>query len=81
MEDDHYSLRSRSDSELHDWVIEHKPGTDEYVAGIHESMRRVAIIEELIEKREAPCRRRECVAVVLAVVSIIAAIVVVVFFY
>ncbi len=54
--DDRYKLKEKSNIELHEWVAAYKPGTDEYLAGIQESMRRVANLEELIEKGEAPCQ-------------------------
>ena len=70
MADDQYNLKNKSDTELHAWVVEHKPGTTEYVAGIQESMKRVAVIEELMEKDEAPVRKRELIATGIAIVSI-----------
>ena len=53
MTNDQYRLKDKSNSELRKWVAEHKPVTAEYVAGMEESMRRVATIEERIEKKEA----------------------------
>ena len=55
---------------MHEWVAEHKPDTTEYAAGIQESMRRVAVIEELMERDEAPVRKRELIAVSMAIISI-----------
>ena len=70
MTNDKYKLKDKSDTDLHDWLIEQKPGTDEYHAGEEESMRRVAVIEEQIEKVEAPSRKRELIAVSIAIVSL-----------
>jgi hypothetical protein len=81
MIDDQYGLKQKTDSELHNWIIEHKPGTDEHVAGIHESMRRIAIMEEVIEKNEAPSRRRELIAIGIAIIAIAIAIIAVVTSY
>ena len=81
MADDQYNLEQKSDAELLEWLREHKPGTAEHVAGIQESMRRVAIMEEIIEKKEAPSRRRELIAIGIAIVSIAAVIVTIVLSY
>ena len=70
MLDDQYKLKDKSDTELREWVAEHEPDTIEYVAGIKESMRRVAVIEELIERDEAPIRKRELIAAGMAILSI-----------
>jgi hypothetical protein len=74
MVEQQYNLIEKTDAELHNWMIEQKPGTDEYVAGIRESMRRVAAMEELMEKTEEPVRKREMVAIIVAMVAIAAAI-------
>jgi len=81
MTDDKYKLSTKSDAELHDWVASYKPGTSEYNAGIQESMRRIAIIEETIEKVEAPVRKRELIAMGIAILSLTAAIIVIIFTY
>jgi hypothetical protein len=81
MIDDQFKLKGKSDTELHEWVAEHKPDTAEYVAGIHESMRRVAVIEELIEKNEEPVRKRERIAIGIAILSLAVAIVAIVLSY
>lgn len=81
MIDDKFKLREKSDADLHAWLIYNKPGSDEYAAGIIESMRRVAIIEELIEKKETPMRHRELIAVVIAILSLAVAIIVIVINY
>lgn len=70
MNNDKYKLKDKSDRELHDWLIKQKSGTDEYLAGEKESLRRVAIIEEQIEKAEAPSRKRELIAVTIAIVAL-----------
>ncbi len=79
--DDEYKLKEKSDAELHEWVVGYKPGTAEYVAGIEESMRRVACIEELMERNEAPSRKRELIAVGIAILSLAVAIIAIVFAY
>lgn len=81
MVDDKYKLKDKSPAELRAWVAEQAAGTDEYNAGIEESMRRVAAIEELMEKKEAPIWRREWIALGLAVLAIVAAITAIVRMY
>ena len=81
MIDDQYKLKDKSNTELREWLTEHKPGTDEYIAGEEESMRRVAIIEELIEKSEAPSRKRELIAIGIAIVALVVAIIAIVISY
>ncbi|MBE9560929.1 MAG: hypothetical protein IMF15_09075 [Proteobacteria bacterium] len=71
MAEDHYKLRDKSDADLHDWLCEQETGTAEYNSGILESMRRVAILEEALEKNEEPVRKRELIAATLAILSII----------
>lgn len=78
MINDKYKLVEKSDADLHDWITEHKPGTNEYTAGVKESMSRVLAIEELMEKTEAPVRKREKIAMVVAVVSLAVAIIAIV---
>lgn len=48
--DDPYKLKEKTNRQLHEWLAENEQGTDEYAAGIEESMRRVALMEELMEK-------------------------------
>ncbi len=79
MADDHYKLKDKSDADLHDWLCEQQPGTAEYNSGILESMRRVAIIEETLEKNEEPVRKRELIAASIAVLSIILIVIAIVF--
>ncbi|MFV9616923.1 MAG: hypothetical protein ACNYZG_13275 [Gammaproteobacteria bacterium] len=81
MTNDQYKLKDKSNSELRKWVAEHKPVTAEYVAGIEESMRRVATIEEIIEKKEAPVCKRECTAAVIAILFIAVTILTIVLAY
>ena len=76
-----YNLREKSNSELRKWIAEHKPDTAVYTAGIEESMRRVASIEEELEKNEAPVCRRECIAAVIAVLLIVVTILIIVLTY
>ena len=79
--DDPYNLKHKSDTELHEWLTECKPGTTEYVAGIQESMQRVALIEELMERNEAPARKRELIAIGIAILALTAAIFTIVMTY
>lgn len=81
MINDRYDLKDKSDTELHEWLIEQKPGADEYIAGEEESMRRVAYIQELLERKEAPRRKRELIAAGIAVLALAVAIIAVVFSY
>ena len=81
MVDDKYKLKDKSKAELRAWVAEQTHGTDKYNAGIEESMRRVAAIEELMEKKEAPVWRRELIALGIAVLAIVAAIAAIVRMY
>ncbi len=81
MVDDQYKLKNKSDTELLEWISEYKTGTAEYNAGIQESIRRVAVIEELIEKTEDPVRKREWIAIGIAILALVVAIVAIVLFY
>jgi hypothetical protein len=81
MTNDRYNLKHKTNSELRKWVAEHKPDTAEYIAGIEESMRRVATIEEILEKNEAPICKRECIAAVIAIVFIAVTILTIVLTY
>ena len=74
MAKDRYKLKQKSDAELHDWLCKQEPGTAKYNSGILESMQRVAIIEEAIEKNENPARKRILIAASVALISIVAAI-------
>ncbi len=77
--DDQYELKDKSNAELHNWIALQKQGSKEYVAGIQESMRRVAAMEQEMEKNEAPVWRRESIAMgvsILAIAIFIIAIVV-----
>ncbi len=59
-----------SSAELHKWIAvhNHDPDAADYIAGV----------EELMRRNEAPVRKRELIALVIAAVSIIVAIVVIV---
>lgn len=81
MTDDQYKLKNKSDTELLEWITEHEPGTAENDAGIQESMRRVAVIEEIIEKTEDPVRKREWIAIGIAILSLAVAIIAIVLWY
>jgi hypothetical protein len=72
MSSEQYNLQDKSDTELHAWLAQQKPGTDAYHAAEEETMRRVARIEELIERSEAPVRKREKIAVIIAVLALAA---------
>ena len=78
MVDDQYKLKDKSNTELYEWLAEHKPGTIEYVTGIQESMRRVACIQESIERSESPVREREFIAASIAIVFLVMTIIVIV---
>ena len=81
MVDDQYKLKDKSNTELYEWMAEYKPGTIEYAAGIQESMRRVACIQESIQRSEAPVRARELIAVSTAFVFLVMTIIVIVLAY
>ncbi len=70
MTEDQYNLKDKSDSELSEWLRKQKPGTNEYIAGEREILRRVAVIEELIEREEAPSRKREWIAIGIAALAL-----------
>lgn len=78
---DKYKLKNKSNAELREWLTEQAPGTDEYHAGEEESMRRVAAIEEVMESAEEPSRKREMIAIGVAIVSVVIVMVFVVFSY
>lgn len=73
--EDLYNMKDKSNQELHDWLAELEPGSNEYIAGVQESMRRVALIEEQMEKNEAPVWKREWIAMGIAVLSIAVSII------
>ncbi|MCK5395413.1 MAG: hypothetical protein KAJ32_05435 [Gammaproteobacteria bacterium] len=81
MTNDKYKLKDKSDTDLNEWLTEQKLGTDEYIAGEEETMRRVAVIEEQMEKAEEPSRKRELIAVSIAIVSLAITIIVIVLSY
>ena len=76
-----YKLRDKSEKELREWVAEHSPGSVEYTAGIEESMRRGAIMEEWMERKEAPVWRREFIAIGIAILALVTAICTIVTMY
>ena len=71
MVSDRYKLKDKSNTELRDWLSEQTPGSDEYHAGEEESMKRVAVIEEVMEKAEDSSRKRELIAIGVAIVSLV----------
>ena len=79
--DDQFQLKDKSNVELHEWIALQEPGTQEYNAGIEESMRRVAAMEEVMEKNEAPVWRRESIAMALSLLAIAVTIVIIVVLY
>ena len=80
-QDDPYNLAEKSNDELHLWLTRFKPGSDEYVAGIEESMRRVASLEQLMEKSEEPSRHREMIALAIAAIALVITIIVITLSY
>lgn len=78
---DQFQLKDKSNVELHEWIALQEPGTLEYKAGIEESLRRVAAMEEAMEKNEAPAWRRESIAMALSLVAIAVTIVIIVVLY
>ena len=72
MMNDRYNLNDKSDAELHAWLTQQKPGSDAYHAGEEEALRRVARIEELIERSEEPVRKREKIALFIAIIALAA---------
>lgn len=80
-QDDQYNLKDKSNTELYGWIAGYKPGTAEYIAGVEESMRRVARMEELMEKSELPIWKRELTAMAIASLVIVVAIIVIVISY
>ncbi len=79
--EDQYQLKAKSNAKLHQWIAIQEPGSTQYVAGMQESMRRVAAMEEVIEKNEAPAWRRESIAMGISILVIALTIIAVVFFY
>ena len=81
MTEDQYNLKDKSDKELSEWLRKQTPGTNEYIAGEKETMRRVAVIEELMENAEAPSRKREWIAIGIAALALVVAMIVIVLSY
>ncbi len=71
MDGDKYKLKEKSDAELHNWLAGHESTTMEYFAGI----------QELMERNDAPVRRREWIAISIAIIAIAVAIVVIIVTY
>ena len=78
MFDNYYRLKDKSDTELHERLAGFKPHAAEYITGIQESMRRVACIQELMDKNEAFVRKRELIATGIAILSLAVAIIILV---
>ena len=81
MTNDKYNLKSKSDANLLKWLTEQTPGSEEYIAGEEESIRRIVIIEEKIEKAEEPIRKREFIIVSIAIVTLAITIIAIVLSY
>lgn len=81
MAEDKYNLADKSNTELRAWIAEHEEDTAEYTAGIEESMRRVAAMEEMMEKNEAPIWKREGIALAIAVLALTVTIIYIVLSY
>ena len=81
MTNDKYNLKSKTDANLLKWLTEQTPGSEEYIAGEEESIRRIVIIEEKIEKAEAPIRKREFIVVSIAIVTLAFTIIAIVLSY
>jgi hypothetical protein len=79
--DDKYNLAAKSNDELHAWLAGYEQGSPEYIAGVEESMRRVAAMEEVMEKNESPVWKRESVAMYIAILAIAVTIIVIVATY
>ena len=64
------NLKDMSSAELHKWIAvhNHDPDAEDYIAGI----------EELMRRNEAPIRKHEMIALLIAAISIIVTIVVIV---
>ena len=71
MDGDRYKLKEKSDAELHNWLAGHESTTTEYLAGI----------QELMERNDAPVKRREWIAISIAVISIAVAMIVIIVTY
>ena len=71
MDGDKYKLKEKSDAELHNWLAGHESTTTEYLAGI----------QELMERNDAPVKRREWIAISLAIISIAVVMVVIIVTY
>lgn len=81
MTNNQYNLKDKSDNELSEWLRKQKSGTNEYIAGEEETMRRVAVIEEVMEKAEAPSRKREWTAIGIAALALVVAMIAIVLSY
>ena len=73
--EDTYNLKDMSNPELEEWLTQFKPGSEEYAAGIKESMRRVASLEQVIERAEEPARHREMIALIIAAIALVITII------
>lgn len=76
-----YKLRDKSDAELQVWLTQQKPGSRKYRIGLEETMRRVALLEGVIEEAEESSRHREAIALIIAVAAIALIITGIILFY
>ena len=61
MVDKQNKLKTKSDSELHEWITRQKQRTDEYIAGI----------QEIMDRNETFVRKRELIATGIAILSLV----------
>jgi hypothetical protein len=76
MQPDPYQLKTKTDAELHSWMLQQEHGSDAYIAGIKETMRRIAIVENIAQKRN-PVTRRELIAIGIAAICLAGIIIVI----
>ena len=74
---DKFNLKKKSDSELYNWLSLQEHDSEEYNAGIRETMERIAIVEEKAEKND-PVMKREFIAMAIAIIALAITIVVII---
>ena len=65
MSKDVYNLNSMSDGELYNWLSQQQEHSEEYNAGINETMNRIAIAEETFDRKD-PVHKRELIVIAVA---------------
>lgn len=65
MADNRYKLKSKSDSELHEWITRQTQRTDNYIAGI----------QELMDRNETFTRKREILGTGVAILSLLVVVI------